>query len=298
MPLTALPAPPLPTDTPADFNTKAFTLLNALPLFVTQTNALEAAVDADATTATTQAGIATTQANTATTQAGIATTQAGIATTGAGTATTKADEAVVSAAAAETSRIQASKLNLGNKVSAPTVDNQGAALLAGATYYDTTLGRWRVYSGSAWGDGISISDGAVAAQTNGAVTKATPVGADRLGYLNSAGSFELVKFTFTDLQTWIRDTVVQKQETVVSTDTSITASAYTAYILTASVTLTLPLSPTDGMWVDVINRSGTLTCVVARNSQNIMGLAENITLDSKNVALRFLYTTTSGWVIK
>lgn len=46
MPITALPTPPLPTDTPADFNTKAFALLGALPTFVTEANALEAAVDA------------------------------------------------------------------------------------------------------------------------------------------------------------------------------------------------------------------------------------------------------------
>lgn len=62
MPITALPTPPLPADTPGDFNTKAFALLNALPTFVTETNAVETAVDTDAATATTQAGIATTKA--------------------------------------------------------------------------------------------------------------------------------------------------------------------------------------------------------------------------------------------
>lgn len=61
--------------------------------------------------------------------------------------------------AAADSAVQASKLNLGNKATAPTVDNQGAALLAGATYYDTTLNKWRVWTGSAWGDGISAISG-------------------------------------------------------------------------------------------------------------------------------------------
>ena len=55
--------------------------------------------------------------------------------------------------------MQASKLNLGNKSAAPATDNQGAALLAGATYYDTTLDKWRVWTGVAWGDGISAISG-------------------------------------------------------------------------------------------------------------------------------------------
>lgn len=79
MAITPLPTPPAPTDTPAQFNTKAFALLGALPTFVTETNALAVEVDADATTATTQAGIATTQAGTATTQASAASASATLA---------------------------------------------------------------------------------------------------------------------------------------------------------------------------------------------------------------------------
>ena len=72
MPITALPTPPRPTDTPADFNTKAFALLGALPTFVTEANALETAVDADATTATTKAGESLTSANNASSSATLA----------------------------------------------------------------------------------------------------------------------------------------------------------------------------------------------------------------------------------
>ena len=61
--------------------------------------------------------------------------------------------------AAADSAVQASKLNLGRKSAPPATDNQGAALLAGATYYDTTLGKWRVWTGVAWGDGISAVAG-------------------------------------------------------------------------------------------------------------------------------------------
>jgi hypothetical protein len=95
---------------------------------------------------------ANTSANTSSTQAGIATTKAGIATTQAG-------NSAISATASEASNVAASKLNLGNKATAPTLDNQGAALLAGATYYDTALNKWRVWSGSAWVEGISAVAG-------------------------------------------------------------------------------------------------------------------------------------------
>lgn len=61
--------------------------------------------------------------------------------------------------AAAASAVQASKLNLGSKSSPPTLDNQGAALLGGAIYYDTALNKWRVWTGVAWGDGISAVAG-------------------------------------------------------------------------------------------------------------------------------------------
>ena len=195
MPITALPPAPLPTDTPTEFNDKSFNLVASLNTFVTETNTVQVDVNTKAATATTQAGIATTQANLATTngaaQVALATTQAGIATTKANEATTqaslattngaaqvalaasqvalaqgqvtiattKANEASISASNAEISRVQASKLNLGNKVSPPSLDNQGEPLLAGATYYDSTLNKWRVWTGVAWGDGVSAIAG-------------------------------------------------------------------------------------------------------------------------------------------
>lgn len=48
MTITALPTPPDPTDSAAVFNTRAFSLLGALPNFVTEANATAAAVDAAA----------------------------------------------------------------------------------------------------------------------------------------------------------------------------------------------------------------------------------------------------------
>ena len=65
----------------------------------------------------------------------------------------------VSAGQSEASRIAASKLNLGAKAAPPALDNQGAALTAGTTYYDTTLDKWRVWTGTAWGEGVSAVAG-------------------------------------------------------------------------------------------------------------------------------------------
>lgn len=73
--------------------------------------------------------------------------------------------------AAAASAVQASKLNLGSKSSPPAVDNQGAVLLTGATYYDTTLSQWRVWNGSAWVEGISAVAGVASVNgASGAVT--------------------------------------------------------------------------------------------------------------------------------
>ena len=176
--ITALPLPPDPNDR-ATFNTRAYPWSVAQQTFATQVGAVATNVKANADDAATSSTTATTQVTLATTQAGNAATSAGTATTQAGTATTQATASGVSAAASAASAVQASKLNLGSKASAPTVDNQGAALLTGAIYYDTTLAKWRVWSGSAWVDGLSAVAGVSAVNgTSGAVINIATTGAN------------------------------------------------------------------------------------------------------------------------
>jgi len=116
-----------------------------------------------ASTATTQAGIATTQAGIATTQAGLATTngaaQVALATTQANAAfasaaaalasennaatsfsaaLTQANNAFTSASQAAASYDSFDDRYLGAKASAPTLDNDGNALVTGALYFNTT----------------------------------------------------------------------------------------------------------------------------------------------------------------
>lgn len=70
------------------------------------------------------------------------------------------------------------------------------------------------------------------------------------------------------------------------------------YTLTASLTLTLPAAPSVGDVVHVSNRSGATTCVIDRNGSNIMGLAENMTLDSAQQPFSLVYAdATRGWVL-
>jgi hypothetical protein len=107
--------PPLPSDPPATFNSKAFSTLGDLNTWSTQANALAVEVNADeaaaaasaatasghAATATTKAGEASASASSATAGASTATTQAGIATTKASEAASSADAAAASAVTAE-----------------------------------------------------------------------------------------------------------------------------------------------------------------------------------------------------
>lgn len=72
------------------------------------------------------------------------------------------------------------------------------------------------------------------------------------------------------------------------------------YVLTnvALTTVTLPAAPAAGdmVWVTVGN--GLTTNVVARNGTNIMGLAEDLIIDSANITIQLRYSNaTLGWRI-
>lgn len=117
------------------------------------TSASEASTSAS--TATTQAGIATTQAGIATSEAASATASASSATTSASNAFSSASSAASSAAAAALALDNFDDRYLGSKTTAPTLDNDGNALVAGALYFnDGTVvsddkGMY-VYDGATW----------------------------------------------------------------------------------------------------------------------------------------------------
>jgi hypothetical protein len=88
----------------------------------------------------------------------------------------------------------------------------------------------------------------------------------------------------------------RKNMVVIGTNTA--AAANSMYVLTASLTLTLPASPSAGDFVDVSNMSGAITAVIARNSQPIMALAEDLTVDLDGAGFTLVYAdATRGWVL-
>jgi hypothetical protein len=87
-----------------------------------------------------------------------------------------------------------------------------------------------------------------------------------------------------------------KTISVISTNTN--AAKDTLYVLTATLTLTLPASPTAGDTISVSNLSATTTAIIARNGNKIMNLAEDLTIDRLNAGIELTYTNvTYGWVI-
>lgn len=93
---------------------------------------------------------AASSASSASTSASTATTQAALATTKAAAADASAVSAAASASSAASALDSFDDRYLGAKSSAPSVDNDGNALLAGALYYNTTTGKMNVYDGGVW----------------------------------------------------------------------------------------------------------------------------------------------------
>ena len=63
-------------------------------------------------------------------------------------------------------------------------------------------------------------------------------------------------------------------------------------------TMTLPASPAAGVRVRIIDYSRTFednNCTVARNGQNIMGVAENLVLDVNEINLELVFVSGRGW---
>jgi uncharacterized membrane protein YgcG len=166
----------------ADFDAAAGKYMSELPAWGAEVNATKDDMNALALAAGASADIASTNAENASTSAGVATAKAVIATDQAGIATTKAGEAANSAAAAAAAATAIDKKYLGPKASPPTLDNQGAALAAGAWYFDTALNRQRVWNGAVWVDGLYGTAGVTTINDQVGVVKLKTInGADLVG---------------------------------------------------------------------------------------------------------------------
>ena len=149
------------------------------------TAALSSQEDAETaeTNASASATSAASSATSASTSATTATTQAGLASTSATNAATSETNAAASYDAFD-------DRYLGAKSSAPTVDNDGDALLTGAIYWNTTNDQLYVWTGSAWDEAAFSVTGAVTSfnTRTGAVTLASGDVTSALGFTPSAVS--------------------------------------------------------------------------------------------------------------
>jgi hypothetical protein len=112
------------------------------------------------------AQLAATSATNAASSASSAATQASNAATSATNAASSATSAASSATAAAASYDSFDDRYLGPKSSAPTLDNDGNALLTGALYFNTSTNEMKVWSGSAWLNAYASLSGALLASNN------------------------------------------------------------------------------------------------------------------------------------
>ena len=82
---------------------------------------------------------------------------------------------------------------------------------------------------------------------------------------------------------------------VITTSTAATKNNH-YYLNGATLTLTLPASPSVGDEVRLSEVAGNVDCVVARNGSNIMSVAEDLTVDSAYAVIYLRYVdATVGW---
>lgn len=112
------------------------------------------------------------------------------------------------------------------------------------------------------------------------------------GNSNTAVPTEYAVKTYVDKKagTWISKT---------SAYTAVAGDRILADTTSAAFTITLPASPSNGDFVQIVDAAGkfdTNKVTVARNGSNIMTLAENMDLDIKYASVVFVYNgTTQGW---
>jgi hypothetical protein len=154
----ALPVAPSSAD-PTNFDTRADAWSAALPSVITAQNNQNIENNTLNSNVNTKAGEALTSAN-----------AAALSKTNADTAR---DSAIAARNAAETALDSFDDRYLGAKATAPTLDNDGNALIVGALYWDTTIPGMRAYTGTAWTTLPAATAGAVANTPAGNIVAVT-----------------------------------------------------------------------------------------------------------------------------
>ena len=153
--------------------TNAASSASAASTSATNASNSASAASTSATNASNSASAASTSATNASNSATAASTSASNASTSASNAATSATNAANAQTAAETARDQTltaydnfDDRYLGAKTSDPSVDNDGNALVAGALYFNSSLGSMKVYTGSVWVDAYAAGSSFLAKANN------------------------------------------------------------------------------------------------------------------------------------
>lgn len=200
--------------------------------------------------------------------------------------------------------LQNAKVSISNNLTA-TGSTQGTALLLSSdinVFSTVSAGTGTVLSGVSGTTQIIVNRGAnslLVYPTSGAsidtLSSNTPLTVPVNGWI------EFNQITSSLVLSTLNSTVNGASLTLnVVSGTTQTAAANNHYVLTnvAATTITLPASPNAGdiIWVTVAN--GLTTNTIARNGNNIMSLAQDMTLNGSNIAVQLRYiNSTIGWII-
>jgi hypothetical protein len=187
----------------------------------------------DATTKTYVDGIlgsatsAATSAAAAATSASNASTSASNASTSAGNASTSATNAAASATDAANTYDAFDDRYLGSKSTAPTVDNDGNALLTGALYWNTSTSNLFVWTGSTWTNAAFTAGGFATLTGTETLTNKT-LTAPIISSISNTGTLTLPTST---------DTLVGRATTDTLTNKTLTAPTIASANLTTALTV-------------------------------------------------------------
>lgn len=219
------------------------------------------------------------------------------------------------------------KLKMPEAATPPTVGAAANQAIVGSMYYDVNLGVLFIYYSNGgspvWvqipigggGGGAAAATLAEAAagtlntvynspqtsvpKDSSGMTGAAIIPSGTAASTTAAGAGKLRYYS--DTRSWFGNDgtswIPFDQRKPVVTAASYTAKANDYVVVTAAGrTITLPAAPLDGNVVTVVVAGTFLDTVVARNGKNIMGLAQDITLDKQYAAMQFTYVaSTTDW---
>ena len=306
MAIPALPDAPSRAD-PANFADKADAWVAALPDWTTAVNVTAGQVQTNANNADLAKNNAIAAVGDAAAQAGVAQSYADAAAVSAFLAASSAASAVN---APGTSATSTTSLTIGTGSKSLTIET-GKQFTIGQTVviaYTTTPANYMVGQITAFTSGsgamtvnvTSTGGSGTFAAWSVAITAVAPV----LSVNGSTGAITGLA-TVTGTETLTNKTMTSPvinqpniRENLAYINSSTTAVAGRGYLLDANIVLTLPSSPTAGDRVFAQTYGSYLTASIDRGGQNIMGLAQDMTLDVAYARVELVYLdATRGWVI-